>query len=755
VILINIQPDFRLCLNLHPLPQQKWHTQSAVLETTQEIFNVTDLQQANRPQRKLLAQAIGLALASTALPSLAAEEAQQTLPAVKVESTVISPYKAEKASSPQYTQKLADTPKTITVVPEQILRDQAVTSLRDALRNVSGITMQAGEGGAAAGDNLSIRGFDATNDLYVDGVRDIGAYSRDTFNLEQLEVTKGPSSTVSGRGSAGGSVNLVSKTAKFEDFKRGTIMVGNEDQLRATADINATLTSNLAGRINLMTQDSGVPGRDVTENKGSGFAGALTYLLSDKTTLSGGITYLDQDNVPDGGVPLLTNANGERYLDEKTAENYYGVENRDYDENEITTFKFAVEHNFSDTLSLRNQTFIGTTETSAAFTRPSFDSATGEARRGGAKGRDEDRDILSNQTSLRSDFVSGGVQHNLVTGFDITQEEYINYELLYTDDNAPNVDLYNPVTNDAYNGSITRAGGKRKGTYDALSFFVSDTLTFTPQWLVTVGIRVEDYDQDYTQDYSSTNRDGSITSPYTYKSSDTLVSWNAAVTYKPVENGSIYFGIGNAQTPLGSNLTLSSDEQNLDAEEDQILELGTKWELFDAKVLANAALFRSVKTNAATNDVDNDDALVLDGEQVVQGLEMGINGTINAQWAIIANYTYTDSEIKDSGDPEEIGVVIFNTPEHSASLWTTYQINRAWQVGGGLQYIGEYPNGDTTELDATTLLNATASFQATDNVKLQLNANNLTDEKYLLKPRGSRGVPGTGKSFTLTASLEF
>ncbi|WP_219042210.1 TonB-dependent receptor [Zhongshania aquimaris] len=716
---------------------------------------MTDRYKPNQPRRQLLAQAISVALASTTLTALAAEEAQQTLPAVKVESTVISPYKAEKASSPQYTQKLADTPKTISVVPEQVLRDQAVTSLRDALRNVSGITMQAGEGGAAAGDNLSIRGFDATNDLYVDGVRDIGAYSRDTFNLEQLEVTKGPSSTVSGRGSAGGSVNLVSKTAKFEDFKRGTVLVGSDSQLRATADINGALSNNLAGRINVMTQDSGVPGRDVTENKGSGFAGALTYLLSEKTTLSGGVTYLDQDNIPDGGVPLLTNANGERYLDEATAENYYGVENRDYDKNEITTFKVAVEHNFSDTLSLRNQTFIGTTETSAAFTRPSFDSSTGDVRRGGVKGRDEDRDIISNQTTLRSDFVSGSVQHNLVTGIDITQEEYINYELLATNDNPPNVDLYNPVTDDPYGGSITRAGGQRKGTYDALSLFVSDTLTFTPQWLVTLGVRVEDYEQEYSQDYSSTGRGGVITDPFKYKSSDTLISWNAAITYKPAENGSIYVGVGNSQTPLGSNLTLSSDEQNLDAEEDQILELGTKWELFDAKVLASAAIFRSEKTNASTNDVDNDDVLVLEGEQVVQGLELGINGTITSKWVIIANYTYTDSEIKDSGDPEEIGEVIFNTPEHSASLWTTYQIDRAWQVGGGLQYIGEYENGSTTELDATTLLNAAASFQATDNLKLQLNANNLSDEKYLLKPRGSRGVPGAGKSVALTASLEF
>ncbi|CAA0091990.1 putative TonB-dependent receptor BfrD [Zhongshania aliphaticivorans] len=708
-----------------------------------------------RPKRNMLAHAIGIAIASSTLPAIAAEEAQETLPAVKIESSVITPYKTEKASSPQYTQKLADTPKTISVVPEQVLRDQAVTSLRDALRNVSGITMQAGEGGAAAGDNLSIRGFDATNDLYVDGVRDIGSYSRDTFNLEQIEVTKGPSSAVSGRGSAGGSVNLVSKEAQFDDFKRATVMVGNDSQLRATADINGTLSESLAGRINLMTQDSGVPGRDVTENKGSGFAGALTYLLSDKTRISGGVSYLDQDNIPDGGVPLLTNANGDRYLDEATAENYYGVENRDYDKNEITTLKLAIDHDFSENLSLRNQTFIGATETSAAITRPSYDSTTGEARRGSAKARDEDRDIISNQTTLRADFTSGNVGHNLVVGMDLTQEEYVRYQMLQIDDSAANVDLYNPVTDDPYNGSITRTGGKQTGTFDAISLYANDTLTFTPKWMLTLGVRIEDYEQEYSQNYSSTNRDGSVTAPFTYDANDTLISWNAAITYKPAENGSIYLGVGNAQTPLGSNLTLSSDEQDLDAEEDQVVELGTKWELFNDKVLANAALFRSVKTNASTTDVDNDDVIVLEGEQIVQGLELGINGAITDQWAIIANYTYTDSEITESGDPTEEGEVIYNTPEHSASLWTTYQLDRAWQVGGGLQYIGDYQNGSTTELDAVTLVNATASFQATKNLKLQLNANNLTDEKYLLKPRGSRGVPGTGKSVTVTASLEF
>lgn len=564
-------------------------------------------------KKTVLAQAIALGLMGSGMNAWAQQpdpDAPATLPKVQVEADAITPYKANKASSPIFTQPLAETPKTITVVTQEVLQDQAVTTLRDALRNVSGITMQAGEGGVAAGDNLSIRGFDATNDLYIDGVRDIGSYSRDTFNLEAVEVTKGPSSTTSGRGSAGGSINVVSKTAKFEEFKRGNVMVGNDSQLRAAIDVNSQLSNTVAGRLNLMAEDSGVPGRDVTERESTGVAGALTFKLSPKTTLTGGVTYLDQENLPDGGVPLLIDANGKRYMDEDTAENYYGVENRDYDNNEVLSFKFAVDHQFNDNLSLRNQTFIGQTETSAAFTRPSFNSDTGMVRRGGVKARDEDRDIFSNQTTLRSMFTSGSVKHDLVTGIDLTQEEYVRYEMVTENDDPAEVDLYNPQTDDAYTGSIRRGGGENEGSYDSIALFVSDTITFTPQWSTTLGLRAEQYDQEYSQNYTSSGRGGD-TPPFKYETDDTLVSWNASVSYKPVENGTVYLGLANAQTPLGSNLTLSEDEQDIDAEEDELIELGTKWELFGDKLLATAAIFQSTKTNAQTTD--ENDLLVLDG----------------------------------------------------------------------------------------------------------------------------------------------
>ncbi len=285
-----------------------------------------------------------------------------------------------------------------------------------------------------------------------------------------------------------------------------------------------------------------------------------------------------------------------------------------------------------------------------------------------------------------------------------------------------------------------------------MALFVSDTITLSPTWSTTLGVRAEQYEQEYSQDYTSSGRGGD-TPPFQYETDDTLVSWNAAVSYKPAENGTVYVGLANAQTPLGSNLTLDEEQQDIDAEEDELIELGTKWELFDKHLLATAAIFQSTKTNAQTTD--ENDLLVLDGEQRVRGLELGLNGAINEQLSVIANYSYTDTEITESGDPEEEGTDLFNIPEHSASFWTTYMVNQDWEVGGGLQYIGEYDNGSTTSLDSVTLINILAAWQATNNIKLQLNCNNLSDEKYLIKPRGSRGVPGNGRSVTLTASVEF
>ncbi|HEY6399762.1 MAG TPA: TonB-dependent receptor plug domain-containing protein, partial [Blastocatellia bacterium] len=206
-------------------------------------------------------------------------------------------------SSPKYTEPLRDTPQTITIIPKSVIEEQGATTLRDVLRNVPGLTMTAGEGGAPAGDNLTLRGFSARNDIFIDGTRDLGAQSRDPFNLEQVEVVKGPGSSFTGRGSAGGSINLVSKAPTINRFFAGTISGGSDTTKRFTGDLNLPINDRMAFRLNLLAHDSGIAGRDVVENQRWGVAPSFMYGLGARTRLTLSYYYLGQDNISDYGIP--------------------------------------------------------------------------------------------------------------------------------------------------------------------------------------------------------------------------------------------------------------------------------------------------------------------------------------------------------------------------------------------------------------------------------------------------------------------
>src|SRR5688572_27626078 len=189
-------------------------------------------------------------------------------------------------SSLKFTEPLRDIPQTITVIASKVIEEQGATTLRDILQNVPGLTLTAGEGGAPAGDNLTLRGFSARNDIFIDGVRDIGPQTRDPFNLEQVEVVKGPASVFSGRGSTGGTINLVSKAPGRDRFFGGTLNLGTDDTKRVTADINAPLADRIGFRLNFLAHDSGVAGRDVVENQRWGVAPSLAFGLGTTTRLT-------------------------------------------------------------------------------------------------------------------------------------------------------------------------------------------------------------------------------------------------------------------------------------------------------------------------------------------------------------------------------------------------------------------------------------------------------------------------------------
>ncbi|HMZ20936.1 MAG TPA: TonB-dependent receptor plug domain-containing protein, partial [Blastocatellia bacterium] len=285
-------------------------------------------------------------------------------------------------SSPKFTEPLRDTPQTITIISKSVIEEQAATTLRDVLRNVPGLTMTAGEGGAAAGDNLTLRGFSARNDVFVDGVRDLGPQSRDPFNLEQVEVVKGPSSAFNGRGSAGGAINLVSKSPGLGRLFSGGLNFGSDRTKRLTGDINLPLKAiglgeRTAFRLNALWHESGVAGRDVVENRRWGIAPSLAFGLESPTRLLLSYFKLKQDNVPDYGIPWVTATHNvlAAFRDRPAPvprESFYGLRSRDFEHlnSDLATVKF--ERDFDDNLNLRTQFRYGRSTRNSITTAPRF-----------------------------------------------------------------------------------------------------------------------------------------------------------------------------------------------------------------------------------------------------------------------------------------------------------------------------------------------------------------------------------------------
>ena len=245
-----------------------------------------------------------------------------------------------------------DAPQSISIVPREVIEQQSASTLRDVLRNVSGISMAAGEGGGGpAGDNLTLRGFGARNDIFVDGIRDFASYTRDTFNIEQVEVVKGPSSAQTGRGSTGGYINMFSKQPEANSFVGGTLALGAPSFIRATSDLN--LGGNDIGvpsaaiRVNTLFHKADTPGRDHVETKRIGFAPSASLGLGSNTRAILYYMYLRQNNVPDYGIPFVPAANNElvEYRDRPAPvdyDNYYGLLDRDREKLRTNIVTFAV-----------------------------------------------------------------------------------------------------------------------------------------------------------------------------------------------------------------------------------------------------------------------------------------------------------------------------------------------------------------------------------------------------------------------------
>lgn len=714
---------------------------------------------------------------TTSLPVLVSAETAGQLPTVQVESQQEHQYTPTQSISHKQTQPLLDTAKTITTIPQSLMQDRGVENLRDALRNVPGISLAAGEGGTPTGDSLHIRGFDARTDILIDGIRDIAGYSRDTYNLEAVEVSKGPASAVTGRGSTGGSINLQTKTAKLDDVSEVGASIGTANDYRITLDSNHTFGETSALRINLLTDDGEVAGRDEVENSKNAIAISLATGLGTKSRFTLNADYQKQDNLPDYGIPwvsagqssyateLADSAGGAPDVDYS---NFYGNVYRDFEDIRAQSLTGLYEYDLSDNTRLRVQGRIGSVDRVSVVTAPRFLSIADSTavRLSDEKTRDTRNTLRVLQFDLVGHYQWGDIQHDVVSGVEIARERETRWN--YDDNGSDNldttpetVDLYHPNAHVNYSGHYRSDGSKTEAVGDTRAIYLFDTMTFNPQWELTLGARWESFKTEYQYDYTD--------SALVLAAEDNLFSWNSAIVYKPSANGSIYFGVGNAFNPSAQDLTASTsgNSSKLDPEESISYELGTKWSLLQGRLLSNAALFRTEKTNALTDAPDgafaNDDGRFdqLNGKQRVQGLELSLYGEISAEFNLTAAYTFQDSEVlKAEGDDiSQQGNALPRTPRHAASLWGHYTLSEQWATGLGVQYIGKrYNSSDATtreQADGYSTLDMMVSYQATPQLRLQLNGSNITDTEYEDQLGGGHFIPGEARHFRLNANYSF
>ena len=667
--------------------------------------------------------------------------------------TELSPLDVDAAengpTSPKLTQPLLDTPQTIAVVPAKVIRDQGATTLRDVLRNVPGISMQAGEGGTPNGDQLTLRGFSARTDILIDGVRDIGGYTRDSFNMEQVEVAKGPASAYSGRGSTGGSINQVSKTPRLDTFGAVSASVGTDSFVRGALDLNRVLDEDggVAVRLNLLTHENDQPRRDAVYSKRWGAAPSLAIGLGKPTRVTFSGFYLSQDNMPDYGIPWVPNTNTAlvAYRDKPAPvalSNFYGLVARDFEDVETAVATLKVEHDFSERITLTNQFRYGQTDRLSVVTAPRFNANGSTDIRPDPKVRDSVDSILSNMTNLSLRFATGSVSHTVATGLELVRERYHNRP--FTVGLGTLDDLYDPDPYRAFTAIAPVVSPLAQAEADTVSLYGFDTLQFSQAWMISTGLRFDRMETDYNSGAAEFSR------------VDEMTSGRIAVIYKPNEHASLYAGVATAFNPSAEGLTLSAATVDVDPEETVSYEAGVKWELPNLELTLSAAVFRTVKTNARTPGLPGDPPTVLDGEQRVDGLELGAAGQLAPKWTIATAYTWMAGEVTRSNTPAELGRSTTNTPEHSFSLWSTYEIGLL-TFGGGASYVGERSASLANDrvADGYWLADAMAAWRFTDTLSARLNVYNLADEAYFDAVGGGHLIPGLGRSAVVSLNYDF
>ncbi len=636
---------------------------------------------------------------------------------------------------------LRDIPQSIQVVPEQVLEDQQVVRLQDALQNVSGITKAGNYGGTESGSFI-LRGFEQEGN-FRNGFRDNNFYSfPETANVERIEVLKGPASVLFGQAQPGGIINIITKQPLDEPYYAADFTIGNYDFYRPTFDISGSLNSDatLLYRLNIAYQNSG-SFRDFVNTERVFISPVLTWNIGDKTTLTANFEYLYDDPVYDRGILALSNGSIapipiSRFLGYPQLDTY-----------STTTYRggYIFEHSFSEDWQIRNALSITSNKSNGSYS--DINGALIDDQFIPRELRD-DNSVLENygsQTEVIGNFATGAIAHQLLVGLELNRR---NDFFDVPSAPLPPIDIFNPIYDVSRPTEFTDRFASLTRT-DTLGIYLQDQIALLDNLKLLIGGRLDFSEQETTDVVvsTSTNQNNEAFSP------------RIGIVYQPSEQISLYGSYSRSFLPV---IGRSASNSSFIPERGTQYEVGIKGDFLDNRLSATLAAYQITKTNVLTIDEDPNFSVQV-GEQRSRGIELDIAGEILPGWNIIASYAYTDAKVTEDNELP-VGSRLANVAENTASLWTTYEIQngnlQGLGFGIGLFYVGERPGFagfDPPEFKLPSYLRTDAAVSyRRDNWQAQINIRNLFDTEYYETHQGSNIIyPGAPFSVLGNFSVQF
>lgn len=715
-----------------------------------------------------------------------ADAADTTLPTVRVEATTETSAKdtlqATTTRIGKGKQELRDVPQSVTVVTERLIDDRNLDTMKEVLHNTAGVSFLAAEGGE---EDIRLRGFSlqASGDIFVDGMRDPAFYERDTFNYDRLEVLRGSASMLFGRGSTGGVVNQVSKEPALLNRNELTATIGSGRYARVEGDFNIKTGDNAALRMNTMWTGSKAFGHYGAGLDKKGFSGAYRYGVGTSDEFQIGVFHLDNHNGINYGMPWLTPKAGatNRVLMPVDPKNYYGMAS-DYNAGKASYATLSHIHRFAGDAELRTSYRNGSFERdqrasairfAAAALQPGGLAVTGDTLSDstvltrGSNNKAMDLDTQSLQSDYSDKFQAFGKQHELLAGIDLGSDKFTGY----TPTLPSGVTLPKPPTrigtpNDgmSVDESLRVKLINRDFESTSIGAYAQDMVQISEHWKLLGGLRWDSFEGRYRTYSTAPATLGQMTGERAR--SDNLWSKRVGVLYQPSARSSFHFSYGTSFNTSGDAYQYDALSSNTPPEKSRNIELGAKLDSENGDRVLRLALFHSTKYNERNRDDESvtPTTYLLSGARHAAGLEVDAAGRIGHDWEIYASYAWIPNARIDKGASdgttlltgENVGARPGLTPKHSGTVWTTWQANSQWRLGGGINLRSSMaPQQANIMAPGYLTVDLMAEYAAMRDLSLKFNVTNVTNKLYADFLYRGHYVAGAPRNLQLSATYRF